>query len=272
VYLTKCSTVEGTLNYSIFPIIPPFPRTAPPEQKCLRYGINGPNRKLVGVPSTVNAVLDHCLKAHPKPTRLPDFSAYRSECLSRTERRLLDGLAQVASDLKIWRAFRSKSRLYLASDGGLGENSATFGWVLSTGNEVLFECSGPVDGPIDTSSSTKSELGGCASSLLFLTSLSAFWGIRHRCSFRWYTDSTSAISRFKKICSRDSRSSRMPSDSELLSIITSCKRQLKRPFKPHWVQAHQDVTAAYATLVARPPHRTTGLCIHQRSPSYGSIR
>ena len=183
---------------------------------------------------------------HPCSSRI--FSAYISQRLSRTERRLLDGLETVASDLTIWRAFRSKSRLHLASDGGLGENSATHGWILSTGKDVLFKCSGPVDGPIDTNSSTRSELGGCASSLLFLSSLSAFWGIRHRCSFRWYTDSKSAISRFNKFSGHRQRSRRMPPDSDLLSIITSCRRQLGRPFKPQWVRAHQDISIAYDKL------------------------
>jgi hypothetical protein len=183
-----------------------------------------------------------------EPINLSDYGEYIATCLTRTEQRLLDGLVQVATDLKIWRAFRSKARLHLASDGGLGDNSATHGWLLSTGKEVLFQCSGPVDGPLDTNSSTRSELGGCASSLLLISSLSTFWGIRHRCSFRWYTDSASAISRFHKFCGRGHRSTRMPPDSDLLSIIASCRRQLKRPFTPHWVRAHQDETTAYDKL------------------------
>jgi hypothetical protein len=182
------------------------------------------------------------------PTALSDFSEYISARLSRTERRLLDGLEQVATNIKIWRAFRSKSRLHLASDGGLGDNSATHGWILSTGKEVLYKCSGPVDGPIDTNSSTRSELGGCASSLLFISSLSVFWGLRHRCSVRWYTDSKSAISRFNKFCGRGRRATRMPPDSDLLSIISECRRQLRRPFTPVWVRAHQDDSLAYDKL------------------------
>ena len=183
------------------------------------------------------------------PTQMSDYSEYiSSSCFSRTEQRLLDGLQQVATDVQISRAFRSKSRLHLASDGGLGDNSATHGWILSTGKIVLYKCSGPVDGPFDTNSSTRSELGGCASSLLFLSSLSTFWGYRHRCSFRWYTDSKSAISRFNKFCGRGIRSTRMPPDADLLSIISTCRRKLRRPFTPIWVRAHQDDTMAYDKL------------------------
>ena len=183
------------------------------------------------------------------PTNLDDYNEYlASSCFSRTERRLLDGLEQVATDLQISRAFRSKKPLHLASDGGLGDNSATHGWLLSTGTTVLYKCSGPVDGPSDTNSSTRSELGGCASSLLFISSLSTFWGMRHRCSFRWYTDSKSAISRYHKFCGRGRRSTRMPHDADLLSIISSCRRQLRRPFTPIWVRAHQDELMPYDKL------------------------
>ena len=184
----------------------------------------------------------------PAPTELSSFSEYFQQHLSRTERRLLDGLDQVASDLVIWRAFRSKSRLHLASDGGLGNNQATHGWVLSTNKEILYKCSGPVDGPVDTNSSTRSELGGCASALLLLSSLSQFWGIRHRCRFRWYTDSTSAIRRFHKFCRKRHRPPRMPSDSDLLTIISKCLRVLNRPFRPAWVKAHQDDRTPYDKL------------------------
>ncbi|KAI2493079.1 hypothetical protein MHU86_21463 [Fragilaria crotonensis] len=177
----------------------------------------------------------------------PDLPSYITSLSSRTERRLLDGLQQKASDLQVWRAFRSKSRLHLASDGGLSKNSATHGWILSTGKQVLFTCSGPVDGSNDTHSSTRSELGGCASALLLLSSLSVFWGLKHRCSFNWYTDSRSAISRFHTFCGRR-RSIRMPSDADLLSIISSSLRVLKRSFRPIWVKAHQDVAISYDRL------------------------
>ena len=87
----------------------------------------------------------------PSPTSFPDVFSYITTLRSRTERRLLDGLVQEATDDQVYRAFRSKARMYLASDGGLTTaTSATHGWVLSTRNRVLFKCSGPVDGPFDT--------------------------------------------------------------------------------------------------------------------------
>ena len=125
---------------------------------------------------------------HCTDRRLADDSEYlASPCFFRTEQQLLDGLEQVATDLQsMIRAFRSKkSRLHLASDGALGDNLATHGWILSTGKaDLYYKCSGPVNGPFHTNSSTRSELGGCASSLLFISSLSTFWGFRHQRSFR----------------------------------------------------------------------------------------
>ena len=154
-------------------------------------------------------------KAAPTvPTTSTDINPYTSSLSSKTERRLLDGLVtQQATDRQVWRAFHKKSRLHVASNGGLSTESATHGWVLSTGIQVLFTCSGPVDGNFDPNSSTRSELGGCASSLLLLASLSKMWGLKHRCSFNWHTDSTSAISWFHKYCGRRKSSKTFGRDS-----------------------------------------------------------
>ena len=86
--------------------------------------------------------------------------------LPLSHRCLLDGLEQVASDQEIEKAFRTKSRIFIASDGGLYTTWGTDGWIISTEKLVLYKCAGPVDGPFDVSSSTRCEIAGCASSLL----------------------------------------------------------------------------------------------------------
>jgi ribonuclease HI len=146
----------------------------------------------------------------------------------------------MSTDDKSFKAFRSKVKLHVGSDGGLHNNSATHGWVLSTGKEILYQGSGPVDGPPDSHTSTRSKLGGCASALLLLTSLSKLWGTKHRCTFKWYTDSRSAISRVTKFSRRRSSRRRMPPDVDLLTIISDCLKELRRPFKAKWIKAHQD--------------------------------
>ena len=187
----------------------------------------------------------------PHLTADPPFHTLQQSIrsLPRTQRRLLDGLEQVATDIQVERAFRSRSKLHVASDGGLSDGCATHGWVLSTKKRILFRCSGPVDGPSDTNSSTRSELGGCASALLLLVSVSRHWGgFRHRCSFRWYTDSRSAITRIRKHALSTSKSRHMPHDADLVSIIKLMLQELRRPFSLQWVKAHQDDLASYDSL------------------------
>ena len=77
--------------------------------------------------------------------------------LPKHHQRLIEGYQQKATDNQLWNAFRFKQRIHLVSDGGLHSQKGTHGWVLSTGSRILLQCAGPVDGPRDTSSSTRSE-------------------------------------------------------------------------------------------------------------------
>ena len=112
--------------------------------------------------------------------------------------------------------------------------------MISTGNKVLFTCAGPVDGPYDTASSTRSELAGCASATYFIACLSTFWGIKHKCRFLWYCDSKAALSRIRRYASRDSYRTRLPPDADLLAIIYQSQRNFRQSFKSIWVKGHQD--------------------------------
>ena len=142
---------------------PTWPRQCPPtkSQKRLwkRFLVSSYLRYIPCWKDPPAAMISTPVDPIPSPTELSSYHEYIQTRLSRTERRLLDGLDQVASDLRVLRAFRSKSCLYIASDGGLGDGTATHGWVISTKKDILFKCSGPVDGPLDTNSSTRSELG-----------------------------------------------------------------------------------------------------------------
>lgn len=137
--------------------------------------------------------------------------------LPRTQRRMVSDVEQVADDLQVWRAFRSHERLYIASDGGLDGQKGTFGWILATSKTTLFKCGGPVDGPFDTQTSTRCELCGFASALVLIASVSRNWGLRHRCSFEWFTDSRAALSKVYKTNRRGCEASRQTYNSDLLS-------------------------------------------------------
>ncbi|KAI2502522.1 hypothetical protein MHU86_11954 [Fragilaria crotonensis] len=169
--------------------------------------------------------------------------------LPTTQRRLLADLHQEVSDVQVWRAFRSKARLYIASDGGLDGNRGTHGWVIASKKHTLFRCSGPVDGFVSTESSTRSELAGCASSSLLLVAIiSRIWGLRHRCSFRWITDSRSAISRVKRYALPNCHQSKMPNDADLISLISTLIIEIRRPLRLEWVKGHQDSLQSYEKL------------------------
>ncbi|KAI2494430.1 hypothetical protein MHU86_20113 [Fragilaria crotonensis] len=99
---------------------------------------------------------DKCLppSATTVPSQsFPDLPSYITSLSSRTERRLLDGLQQKPPICKCGVRFDQVSTAPRLR-WGLSKNSATHGWILSTGKQVLFTCSGPVDGSNDTHSST----------------------------------------------------------------------------------------------------------------------
>jgi hypothetical protein len=164
-----------------------------------------------------------------KPHQHATIKAYL-RTLPKWHQRLLADSHQMTDDAIIWRAFRSKSRtIDIASDGGLSKGIGTFGWkmVTSHNNKVLFQGSGPIDGPHEVGSSTRSELGGFAAPLLLAASLAKYWGIRHRCEFHWLTDSTAAISKVKLYTTRSRYKPRKyPDHSDYVTTIMDLIKEL----------------------------------------------
>ena len=173
--------------------------------------------------------------------------------LPRWYRRLLDGHKQLATTGQIWKAFRRKSQtIDIASDGGLSGAIGTFGWkiVAKFGHrdEVLFQGAGPIDGPHEVGSSTRSELGGFTAPLLLVTAVAKFWGIRHKCRFRWYTDSQSAISKVRVYTVKGKSTRRYPEHSDYMMVIQELSAELNRPIAACWVKGHQDEERPYDEL------------------------
>lgn len=98
-----------------------------------------------------------------------NLSTYLSS-LDKWFQRLLSQYTQIATDTQIWNAFRSKRWIDIASDGGLNEQTGTFGWkIFDTKRDMeLFTGAGPIDGPIKMNSATRSELarGICSTSIV----------------------------------------------------------------------------------------------------------
>ena len=172
--------------------------------------------------------------------------------LPKWYRRLLTNYDQIATNVQIWKAFRRKSHhIDIASDGGLAKQAGTFGWkIVSTfqkSEQVLFQGSGPIDGPAAVGSSTRSELGGFTAPLLLVTAITKFWGIRHKCTFRWYTDSKSAISKVR-LYTTNGKATKYPEHSDYVMTIQSLAAELKRPIAACWVKGHQDENHDYEDL------------------------
>ena len=176
--------------------------------------------------------------------------------LPQWHKRLLKNFRQTASDLQVWRAFRARRRLTIASDGGLKDRIATFGWKIVSNKGIgiendisLFEGSGPADGPFDISSSTRSELGGLLAPLLLCASLAAHWGLRHKCRLRWLSDSKAAISRVDFITRNSHRTPRqVPEDHDYMTAIQELSKNLGRRIKTQWIKGHQDERTPYVDL------------------------
>ena len=176
-------------------------------------------------PATGNQAIELITNHHstPWPHGCNSIQDYIKR-LPTWHRRMLTTLSQPANDLHIWRAFWSQRRHTIASDGGIRKGTGTFGWTISSKSRTgdittLFEGSGPIDGPCDIASSTRSELGGLVAQLLLCSSLAAYWGLRHRCKYRWLTNSKAAISRVEFITQPTHKLSKAPEDKDYMTAI-----------------------------------------------------
>lgn len=100
----------------------------------------------------------------------------------------------VASDAEIYTALQNQKELLIISDGGLKDSFVTYGRkIVSPELRTLFEGSGPVDGPMTQSSSTRAELFGLGSPLAFLQDYSLYYRALIRGKLKWRCDSKAAL-------------------------------------------------------------------------------
>ena len=125
----------------------------------------------------------------PLATQLPP-SGYDSlqhflKAIPRFYNRLLSFHQQKVTDVEVWRAFRARRRLEIISDGSLANQTlGTFGWkIVTTKDTIFYQGTGLVDGPPETASSTRTELGGYAAPLLLFAAIARFWGLKHKCRY-----------------------------------------------------------------------------------------
>lgn len=178
-----------------------------------------------------------------------DLKAYLSQ-LPRWHQRLLSNYTQESPDNVVWKAFRSRRRVTIASDGGLRHGIGTLGWKIVNQHGIpLFSGSGPIDGPPDNANSTRSELGGLAAPMLLCASLARFWGMSHRCKYKWLTDSKAAISKVTFIIRSSKRPRQYPDNIDFHTAIRELHQSLGgRRLKIKWVRGHQDDRIPYEEL------------------------
>ena len=152
-----------------------------------------------------------CSQTTPSPPTPPTLQAFLKN-LPKWHRRLLLHLNQSATDNEVFQSFRARSRLSIATDRSLQDSAGTFGWKITNKTRLtLFQGSGPIDGPHEIGSSTRSELGGFMAPLLLITSLTRHWGLKNRCKFRRLADSQVAINRVTVLVTRkDYRPTKQP--------------------------------------------------------------
>lgn len=115
-----------------------------------------------------------------------------------------------SSEEDVWNASREKKKLTIATDGGLKDTRATFGWTLSTAENItLNEGLGQVNGPRDLANSSRCEIVGLVAPLLLLALLAKQWGTRFQCKVQWVCDSKSAILNLQRHTSPGSEASRI---------------------------------------------------------------
>ena len=80
-------------------------------------------------------------------------------------------------------------------------------------------------------------------------SLARFWGMSHRCRYKWLTDSKAAISKVTFIIQSSSRPRRYPDNIDLDTAIRELHQSLGgRKMKIKWVRGHQDDRTPYEEL------------------------
>lgn len=78
---------------------------------------------------------------------------------------------------------------------------------------------------------------------MILTLIQKLWG-KHRCKVRWVTDSKSAISNVATVLDEGRLKQHQPNNTDILSIIKTETKLLRRRVKPIWVKGHQNAKEA----------------------------
>jgi hypothetical protein len=133
----------------------------------------------------------------PPPTPTPTSFAAHLLLQPLGPRRLLQKFDQHVSDTCMIEHLRSIKSKTISTDGGFSLiGQGTFGWMLTDAQgKKLITGSGPVDGPADQASSTRSELHGFAAPLEYIHQLARYYSMRLKGEYEWECDSQGVLNR-----------------------------------------------------------------------------
>jgi hypothetical protein len=168
--------------------------------------------------------------------------------------------------------------LQCGTDGGLRNNTGTFGLVIAIEDKIVWEGGGPVDGNPDTASSKRSELFGYAGLLEFLLMIDCLLlkadDVFPRTQVYTYIDNSSVVRQLKSFLLGYRPKRTYIHDADIVSHIRWLWTQLPR-FDCHvtWVKAHQDEKTSFnlldlpAQLNVCADSMATEYCKHATHPS-----
>ena len=92
-----------------------------------------------------------------------------------------------------------------------------------------------------------------------MTIIARFWGLRHKCKFRWLVDSKIALNKVVFVTHHDYRPTKQPDNHDYLSVIRELFNELGHPVKPQWIRSHQDAKKDYKDLPPDAQHNVDAI-------------
>ena len=139
--------------------------------------------------------------------------------------------------------------IMVVSDGGHFQKSGSFGWVIGTSTEVLWEGLGIARG--QPMSSYRAEAYGKLAWLCFLLHYARFLGIEIKCKIKNFCDNISVVRQMAAMREKTARDARQP-DFDVIWQILETQDQLKQQAKQlclmEHVRGHQDRNIPFEKL------------------------
>ena len=142
------------------------------------------------------------------------------------------------------------TKLLIASDGGHHAEYGSFGWVLATDREIIWECKGIARG--NPMSSYRAEGYGRLSMLSFLTHYLHYFGIKNHTdlSITTYCDNESLLRKEEEFHTRDIDSSSLYTrpDHDVIMQLSALRTDLPFKIALLHVRGHQDDSCDFENL------------------------